>query len=142
MMDQSPTTRARASFNRNAGNRPTATPRKTNRRALILALVLGIVAAVLTILFLGGRGDASSEQSVVTTLQVVVAVKEIAPGQEITQRMIQLKDLPESAVINNAATATDQVVGQVARYPVEIGEQFGKLQLVQPISTGCPVEPH
>ncbi|MCH7889594.1 MAG: efflux RND transporter permease subunit, partial [Proteobacteria bacterium] len=37
-----------------------------------------------------------------------------------------------SDVINNAATATDQVVGQVARYPVEIGEQFGRLQLVQP----------
>ena len=39
MMDQSSTPRARASFNRNPA-RPTGTPRKTNRRALILALVL------------------------------------------------------------------------------------------------------
>ena len=132
MMDQSPTTRARASFNRNAAPRPSGTPRKTNRRALILALVLGVVAAVLTVFFLGSRGDASSEPPAVTTLQVVVAAQEIAPGQEITQRMVLLKDLPASAVINNAATATDQVVGQVARYPVEIVEQFGKLQLVQP----------
>ena len=61
MMDQSPTTRARAPLNRSAP-RPTATPRKTNRRALILALVLGVVAAVLTVLLLGGRGDASSDQ--------------------------------------------------------------------------------
>ena len=130
-MDQSPTTRARASFNRNP-SRPSTTPRKTNRRALILALVLGVVAAVLTVLFLSGRGDASNEQPPVTTLQVVVAAREIAPGQKITESMVELKALPVSAVINNAATATDQVVGQVARYPVEIGEQFGKLQLVQP----------
>ena len=67
MMDQSPTTRARASFNRNAAPRSAGTPRKTNRRALILALVLGVVAAALTVFFLGSRGDASSEPPVVIT---------------------------------------------------------------------------
>ncbi len=131
MMDQSSTTRARANFNRNAP-RPAASPRKTNRRALILALVLGVVAAVLTVLFLGGRGDASSDQVAEPTLQVVVATREIAAGQEITARMIQLKALPESAVINNASIATEEVIGQVARYPVAIGEQFSSFQLVQP----------
>lgn len=130
-MDQSPATRARASFNRNAP-RPTATPRKTNRRALILALILGMVAAVLTLIFLSSQGDASVEQPVITTVQVVVAAREIASGQEITANMLQLKDMPESAVINNAAMSIDDVVGQIARYPVEIGEQFSKLQLVQP----------
>ena len=111
MMDQSSTTRARANFNRNAP-RPAASPRKTNRRALILALVLGVVAAVLTVLFLGGRGDASSDQVAEPTLQVVVATREIAAGQEITARMIQLKALPESAVINNASIATEEVIGR------------------------------
>ena len=131
-MDQSPATGARASFNRNP-SRPAGTPRKTNRRALILALVLGAVAAVLTVFFLGGQGDASVSVPVATpTMQVVVAAQKIAPGQKITKTMLQLRALPESAVINNAATATDQVVGQVARYPVAIGEQLGKLQLVQP----------
>ena len=132
MMDQSPSTGARASFNRSTP-RPTATPRKTNRRALILALILGAVAAGLTLFFLGGRGDASSSVPVAEpTSQVVVAAQEIAPGQKITEPMLLLKALPNSAVINSAATATDQVVGQVARYPVAIGEQLGKLQLVQP----------
>ena len=132
-MDQSPATRARASLNR-AAPRPTATPRKTNRRALILALLLGVVAAVLTVLFLGGRGDASNDAPAVAvpTSQVVVAAREIATGQIITEAMVQLKTLPNSAIINNAATDTGQVVGQIARYPVEIGTQMGMLHLVQP----------
>ena len=126
MMDQSSSPRARASFNRNAP-RQTATPRKTNRRALILALILGVVAAVLTVVFLTGREASSSDQAVEPTMQVVVAAREIAAGEEITDRMLQLKALPESAVISNAATAIEQVVGQVARYPVAVGEQLGKL---------------
>ena len=87
---------------------------------------------MLTVLFLTGREASSSDQAAEPTTQVVVAAREIAAGEEILERMIQLKALPVSAVINNAATATDQVIVQVARYPVEIGEQMGTLQLVQP----------
>ena len=62
---------------------------------------------------------------------MVVAAREIAPGQKITQPMIQLKSLPKSAIISSAATDPEQVLGQIARYPVPVGEQLGNFQLVQ-----------
>ena len=129
MMDPSSSTRPRAFGNR--GGDRSGPHRKTNRRAMILALLLGTVAAVLIVFYLGSRA-ADGDQQVVPTMEVVVASRDIESGQKITGTMVAVKVLPTEAVIPNTATSIDQVVGQTLRYPVAKGEQVSKLRLIEP----------
>jgi pilus assembly protein CpaB len=110
-------------------------PRSMDLRVLVLALVLGGVAAGLIVAYLASRGTGGGETEAVPTLSVVVAAEDIAAGKKVTDSMVELKALPEMAVISNAATAKDQVVGQTLRYPVAEGEQLSNLQLVQTLKT-------
>lgn len=129
-MEQRSTSNPRPSFNR--GRARSTPPKKVDRRVLFLALGLAAVAAVLIVIYLKSATASNNEQAVVPTLQVVVAARDIAPGQEISESMVELKALPETAVIQNAATSTTQVVGQRLRYPVSKGEQLNNLRLVEP----------
>ena len=124
MASTSPRTASNRAFNK------PATPKRINRRALIAAIILGLVAAVLIVSFLRG-GGASGDGPAAPTLQVVVATQDIAAGREITESMVELKALPETAVLGNPATAKEQVVGQVLRYPVALGEQLVNLRLLE-----------
>jgi pilus assembly protein CpaB len=108
--------------------------RSVDLRVLLLALILGVVAAGLIVAYLagsdsGGGGDTKA----VPTLSVVVASEDIAAGQKVTDSMVELKALPETAVISDAATAKEQVIGQTLRYPVTEGEQVSNLRLVEPL---------
>lgn len=108
-----------------------ANPRSVDFRILLLALVLGAVAAGLIVAYLSSRDSGgTTEEVAVPTLSVVVAAEDIAAGKEITGSMVELKALPETAVIDNAATDTTQVVGQTLRYPVAKGEQLSNLRLL------------
>ncbi len=110
-----------------------ASHRSVDYRVLLLALVLGAVAAGLIVAYLSSRDSGgTTEEVAVPTLSVVVAAEDIAAGKEITESMVELKALPETAVIDNVATDTTQVVGQTLRYPVTKGEQFSNLRLVEP----------
>lgn len=108
-------------------------PRSVDLRVLVLALVLGAVAAGLIVAYLAGNdsGGGGGEKAV-PTLSVVVASEDIAAGQKVTDSMVEVKALPETAVISDAATAKEQVVGQTLRYPVAKGEQLSNLRLVEP----------
>ena len=129
MMEPTSSTRPRGFANR-GGARATP-PRKTNRRALLLALLLGMVAAALIVFYLGSRA-AGSDQPAVTTMDVVVATRDIDAGQKITETMVEVRVLPTEAVVPNTATSTAQVVGQTLRYPVAKGEQVSNLRLIEP----------
>lgn len=108
-----------------------ANPRSVDFRILLLALVLGAVAAGLIVAYLSSRDSGgTTEEVAVPTLSVVVAAEDIAAGKEITGSMVELKALPETAVIDNAATDATQVVGQTLRYPVAKGEQLSNLRLL------------
>jgi len=109
-------------------------PRSVDIRVLLLALLLGVVAAGLIVAYLASR-DSGGETAAVPTLSVVVASEDIAAGQKVTDSMVELKALPETAVISDAATAKEQVVGQTLRYPVAKGEQLNNLRLVEPPKT-------
>jgi pilus assembly protein CpaB len=104
-------------------------------RVLVLALVLGAVAAGLIVAYLASRGSGGGEAAAVPTVSVVVASEDIAAGKKVTDSMVELKALPETAVISDAATAKEQVVGQTLRYPVAKGEQLNNLRLVEPPKT-------
>src|SRR5438093_1558123 len=84
------------------------TPR-TDRRALFVALALGVAAAFFTLVYL--RGISARTEGTGPTLAVVVAGRDIPIGQKITDAMIEVKTLPEAALVTGAATSKEQVVG-------------------------------
>jgi pilus assembly protein CpaB len=112
-----------------------ASPRSVDYRILLLAIVLGAIAAGLIVAYLRSRDSGGTEEVAAPTISVVVAAEDIAAGQKVTDSMVELKALPETAVISDAAMAKDQVVGQTLRYPVAKGEQLNNLRLVEPPKT-------
>jgi pilus assembly protein CpaB len=110
--------------------RPTS-PKKANRLPIFLALLFGLVAAVLIIAYLRSQGS-SDVAAAAPTLSVLVATQDIAAGQKITKSMVKLKPVPKDDVIQDALTSKDEdeVLGQKLRYPVAKGEQLSKLRLV------------
>jgi pilus assembly protein CpaB len=104
-----------------------------DRRVLIVALFLGAVAAGLAVAFLAsvdGGGDTPAAATV--TRSVVVAAEEIEVGERITASMLELRELPVTAIISGAAEELDQVVGETARFPISRGEQVNAVRLVAP----------
>jgi pilus assembly protein CpaB len=61
---------------------------------------------------------------VIQRIPVVVASVQIKEGQEIKLEMVSVKMMPAEAVVNNAATKLDDVVGRISSTTVEQGEQM------------------
>lgn len=106
----------------------------SDRRVLVAALILGAIAAGLAVAFLASAGGNSEPAPIVSaaTRPVVVAAVEIPIGTIVTESMLEIRDLPLSAVVDDTAEEFDQVVGFTARYPINSGEQISRLRLVEP----------
>ena len=99
---------------------------KGNRGVLVLALFLGLLSAVLVFVYLSqsGGGDEKSAAPSGNTKSVVVASQDITAGTRITGDMVRVKNVSADAVVPNALTTTDTVVGSVARFPITADEQI------------------
>lgn len=95
---------------------------KGNKGVLVVALLLGLLSAVLVFVYLGRSGGGESAPSG-DTKAVVVASQDIAAGTRITEDMVRVKNVSSDAVVPNALTSTDIVVGSVARFPITTDEQ-------------------
>lgn len=102
-----------------------------NRRVLILALVLGAIAIGLVVAYLASL-DTGAKAATVPTVKVVVASQDITAGTKIADSMVEMKAIPQTAVVPDAFTGAGQAVGQVARYPIASGEQVGPSRLIAP----------
>src|SRR4030042_4914591 len=93
---------------------------KRDRGVLGLALVLGLLSAVLIFVYLGrsGGGDEESAAPSGDTKSVVVASQDIAAGTRITEDMVRVKNVSSNAVVPQALTTTVSVVGSGARVPI------------------------
>ena len=97
---------------------------RSNRGLILLGLFLGLLSAVLVVVYLsqageGGGGEVSGAE--VTT--VVVASLDIAAGSRITEGMVETKEIAVGAVLAGAFQDKEIVIGQVARVPFVAGEQ-------------------
>jgi len=104
-----------------------------DRRILVVALILGAVAAGLAVAFLVSADPAPSAEPLADARTVVVATRAIEPGTTITDDMLEVRELPATALIDGAATGLDVVVGKTARYPIAQGEQLSAGRLVAPV---------
>lgn len=101
-----------------------------SKRALMIALAFGAIAAFLVFTFLN-RADAGSISG--GTLPVLVAAQDISLGQEITDQNVTLKSLPAVAKHPNAFTdkTKSSALHQVATIPIAAGEQILSSQLTK-----------
>lgn len=103
---------------------------KGNRVTVMLALFLGLLAAVLTIVFLSSNSGGSGGGGSGVTLGVVVAAKNIAAGTPIQADMLAVKSVPKELVLTDSFTKPDDVVGKVTRAAILSGEQVAAGRLV------------
>jgi pilus assembly protein CpaB len=97
---------------------------RSNKALMLLGLFLGLVSAVLVVVYLksaGGDGGGDVSGAVVTP--VVVANQSIPVGTRITEEMVTLKAITSDGVLAEAYRDTGDVVGQVTRVPLVAGEQ-------------------
>ena len=104
-------------------------PGGAGRRQLWIAVALGLIAAVLAIVFLNSAGQDNAPLAT-GDIAVVVAEQQIAAGERITESMLTMSRVPEVAVAEDSFRERSLAVGQIARYPLARGEQVSPSRLV------------
>jgi len=105
----------------------------TNRRLLLLALVAGIVAAILIYTALSRSSEATSGAggaSAASTVPAVVAKQDIPARTKVTTSMVEVRQVPSDTRSELAYTDLSQVVGQVTRYPIATSEEVLSTKVV------------
>ena len=97
---------------------------RSNRGLILLGLFLGLVSAVLIVVYLSQAGDGGGgEISGGEVTPVVVASVDIAAGTRIEEGMVETKDITVTTVLAGVFADTEGVIGQVVRVPLVAGEQ-------------------
>ncbi len=110
---------------------------RINRRFLMLALVSAALSAILVYVAISRSGGGGGEgESAATTAPVVVAAIDIPARTQITEDMVELRDVPISVRSSTALTDIDQALGEVSRYPIAADEQVTSLKVVSLGGTG------
>ncbi len=97
---------------------------RSNKGLLLLGLFLGLVSAVLIVVYLsnsgeGGGGAVSGGEMT----SVVVASLDISAGTRIEEGMVETKAIAVDTVLAGGFPDTEVVIGQVVRVPLVAGEQ-------------------
>lgn len=84
---------------------------------ILAALLLGIIAAVLTFIYL----DRLQAQAIPTT-DVVLAVQDIHPGEEILAVGVEVRPVPASIIPAGAFSDVSEVIGRITANPIQASE--------------------
>jgi pilus assembly protein CpaB len=96
---------------------------RSGKAILLVGLFLGLVSAVLVYVYLSQAGGDETVASD-TTRSVVVAKEDISVATRITDSMVEIKAISADAVHPDSFSSTEEVVGNLARYPIAAGEQI------------------
>src|SRR5262245_26580569 len=114
-------------------------PGKTNRRFVLLALVLGLIGAGLVYIAF------SREEPTVTTgarptnqVPVVVAKADIPARTRIAASMIELRFVPQDAAGLYSYGTTEEVLGRITRFPISANEQILPTKIVNIVPGSSP----
>jgi pilus assembly protein CpaB len=108
----------------------------SNRRFIILAVVLGLLGAVLVYAAFSRGGSESSESSGTADSPVVVAKADIPARTRITAAMVEVRLVPADAVGLQAFTDPAKAAGQITRFPIAANEQVLSSKVIGP-TTGA-----
>lgn len=97
---------------------------RSNKGLILLGLFLGLLSAVLVVVYLSQAGEGGGgEVSGAEVTPVVVASLDIAAGTRIIEGMVETKEIAVDTVLAGVFSDTEGVIGQVARVPLVAGEQ-------------------
>ncbi len=97
---------------------------RSNRGLILLGLFLGLISAVLIVVYLSQAGEGGGgEVSGAEVTPVVVASLDIAAGTRIIEGMVETKDIAVDTVLAGVFSDPEGVIGQVTRVPLVAGEQ-------------------
>jgi pilus assembly protein CpaB len=104
----------------------------TNRRLLLLALVAGIVAAILvyTALSRGSESTGGTSGATASMAPAVVAKQDIPARTKITTGMVEVRQMSLDDRSELAYADLTNVVGRVTRYPIATSEQVLSTKVV------------
>jgi pilus assembly protein CpaB len=102
-----------------------ATPGRTNRRFLIIAVLFAALSGALVFAWMSsqGKGDGGGGTSAVGSQEAVVAKTEIKQRTEITAEMLEIKSIPANLIVEGHFTTVEEVVGKVTKLPIRANEQ-------------------
>jgi len=106
----------------------------SNRTLLLLALLLGLIAAVLIGLYLSSLEGDGESGATTTNRTVVVAAFDIPPLTEITPEMLTVKSIPLDLVLTGVFTDADDAIGETTQTTIVAGEQVLQTKLTSPDS--------
>jgi pilus assembly protein CpaB len=97
---------------------------RSNRGLIFLGLFLGLISAVLVVVYLNRAGDdGGGSVAPGEAVPVVVASQNIEAGTRVTEDMLVVKEISPEAVLTGVFTDPADIVGQVTRVPLVAGEQ-------------------
>ncbi len=99
-------------------------PDRTNRLFLVLAVVAGLIAAILVFAALNRDGGGDSMSAPAAAVNVIVASQDIPAGTRITGGMLTTASVTPEMRLQGSYTDVAPLVGFVARYPIVAGEQI------------------
>ncbi len=100
---------------------------------LFLALASGLLAAFLAFRFLRQPTVPGVVQAAeAPTVGVVLATRDLEPGQQVTQQDIRLVDWPAGSLPEGFSTSPDEVVGRGVIQPIRINEPLLSSKLASP----------
>jgi len=99
----------------------------SNKKLLVVALVLSLLTATLVYQYLNGVSETTVQQGV----SVIVAKVDIAPKTKITAEMVSEVKVPAEYLQPGAVTSLDKVVGSLVREQIVSGEQVNERRLIR-----------
>ncbi len=104
---------------------------KSNRRFVLLAIVLGLLGAVLVYATFSRETETGPVTvGVVADTPVVVAKGDIAARQVVTASMLEVRLVPADTRTNLAYADVNEVIGQATRFPIAANEQLLPSKLI------------
>jgi pilus assembly protein CpaB len=101
---------------------------KTNKKILIIALIISLVTAALIYIYVS-RNTSAAEAPVIEYAEVYAAARTIPAGSEITREDVKPVKVAKELANANAAADMGDIVGKRAKESIIEGEQFMKERL-------------
>lgn len=98
------------------------------RRLLLVAAILGLLAATLTYTYIRSMQRVDTHE--VKQVGVVVATGDIPSGTSVSPNMVRFAQVPETALHLEAASSPGEVVGRITKAPIVSGEQVLRNRLL------------
>jgi pilus assembly protein CpaB len=101
-----------------------------NVRFLLVAILLAGLSAALVYAKISAKGGSSSTSSKAGEQSVVVARSVIRERTTITRDMLEVKNVPVSAVTAGSLGKIEDAVGKVTKFPIDVNEQVTSTSVI------------